>query len=183
MRLLNRLMGRAMGTFVAQGVSIDDDGRLCLPDGLTPDRVQRFIELCVGAEFACPRDAMHDLFARVGVSPRVLAILNQIIHDDGDVDLSAIAHHWREAAGALPAFHEIPTRFRDFLVRDLAIADPESRTLLQAVTSTRRNAAKKLGCRADWDQILDLPEGVSALAAPWRRSTIRELAPSSVGAT
>ena len=70
MKLLNRLIGKVMGTFVAQGVSIDDEGRLCLPDGLTPDRVHRFIELCVDAEFACPRDAMHHLFARVGVGEK-----------------------------------------------------------------------------------------------------------------
>lgn len=172
MKLLNRLVGRVMGRFVAQGVSIDDDGRLCLPDGLTPDRVQRFIELCVGTEFACPRDAMHDLFGRVGVSPRVLAILNRIVHEDGDVDMSAIAHHWREAAGAVSGFHEIPTRFRNFLVHDLELADPASPSLEDAVSSTRRNAARRLGCRPDWDQILDLPEGVSDLAADWRRRSI-----------
>jgi len=168
MKLLNRLISKVMGTFVAQGVSIDDDGRLLLPDGLTPDRVQRFIELCVGTDFDCPRDAMHDLFGRVGVSARGLAILNQIIHEDGDVDMAAIAHHWREAASAVPDFHEIPTRFRDFLVHDLKLADPASKSLEEAVSSTRRNAAKSLGCQPDWDQILDLPEGVSELAAEWR---------------
>lgn len=172
MKLLNRLMGKVMGTFVAQGVSIDDDGRLCLPDGLTPDRVQRFIELCVGTEFACPRDAMHHLFGRVGVSPRVLEILNRIVHEHGDVDMSAIAHHWREAARAVPSFHEIPTRFRDFLVHDLELADPASRNLEDAVSSTRRNAATRLGCRPDWDQILELSEGVSDLTADWRRRSV-----------
>jgi hypothetical protein len=169
MKFLNRLIGKAMGAFVAQGVSIDDEGRLLLPDGLTPDRVQRFIELCVEEEFDCPRDAMHDLFGRVGVSARVLAILNQIIHEEGDVDMAAIAHHWRAAAGAVPDFHEIPTRFRDFLVHDLKLADPASKNLEDAVSSTRRNAATRLGCQPDWNQILDLPEGVSDLAAEWRR--------------
>jgi hypothetical protein len=169
MKILNRLIGKVMGTFVAQGVSIDDEGRLLLPDGLTPDRVQRFIELCIGEEFACPRDAMHHLFGRVGVSARVLALLNEIVHEGGDVDMSAIAHHWRKAAGAVPAFHEIPTRFRDFLVHDLELADPTSASLEDAVSSTRRNAAIRLGCKPEWDQILDLPEGVSDLAAEWRR--------------
>ena len=168
MKLLNRLIGKVMGTFVAQGVSIDDDGRLCLPDGLTPDRVHRFIELCVGREFGCPRDAMHDLFGRVGVGPKALAVLNQIVHENGDVDMTAVARHWRDAAGAVPAFHEIPTRFRAFLVDDLALADAASATLEEAVTSTRRNAAARLDCEADWDEILSRPNEVSDLAAEWR---------------
>ncbi len=172
MKLVNKLIGKAMGTFVAQGVSIDDEGRLCLPDGLTPDRVQRFIELCVGREYECPRDAMHDLFGRVGVSPRVVAILNEIVHEHGDIDLAAIAHHWRTAASAVPRFHEIPTRFQNFLVHDLGLADPSSRSLEDAVSSTRRNAAIQLGCEPDWDQILDLPEGVSDLTAEWRRRSV-----------
>ena len=171
MKILNRLVGKAMGTFVAQGVSIDDEGRLCLPDGLTPDRVQRFIELCVGRSYPNPRDAMHDLFSRVGVNAKAVAMLNRVVHEDGDLDMSALAHEWRSMAGALGSFHEIPSRFRNFLVNDLALADPSSSNLEEAVISTRRNAATRLGCEADWDQILDLPDGISALTADWRESS------------
>lgn len=171
MKILNRLVGKAMGTFVAHGVSIDDAGRLCLPDGLTPDRVKRFIELCVGHTYANPRDAMHDLFGRVGVSPKAVAMLNDVVHEDGDLDMSAVAHHWRSMAGALGSFQEIPSRFRDFLVNDLGLADPSSRSLEDAVVSTRRNAASRLGCEPDWDRILELPDGITALSAAWREGS------------
>jgi hypothetical protein len=167
-KLLNRLVGKAMGTFVAQGVSIDDAGRLCLPDGLTPDRVKRFIELCVGRSYANPRDAMHDLFGRVGVDAKAVAMLNDVVHEDGDLDMSAVAHHWRSMAGALGSFHEIPGRFRDFLVNDLGLADPSSRNLEAAVVSARRNAATHLGCAPEWDRILELPDGIATLSADWR---------------
>ena len=168
MKILNRLVGKAMGTFVAQGVSIDDEGRLCLPDGLTPDRVQRFIELCVGRSYPNPRDAMHDLFGRVGVNPKAVAMLNEVVHEHGDLDMSALAHHWRAMAGALGSFHEIPERFRHFLVEELGLADASSKSLEEAVVSTRRNAAERLGCQADWDQLLDLPDGISELTSGWR---------------
>ena len=171
MKILNRLVGKAMGTFVAQGVSIDDEGRLCLPDGLTPDRVQRFIELCMGRSYPNPRDAMHDLFSRVGVNAKAVAMLNEVVHEHGDLDMSAVAHHWRSMAGALGSFHEIPSRFRHFLVDDLGLADPSSSNLEEAVVSTRRNAATRLGCEPDWDRILDLPDGISALSAGWREGS------------
>lgn len=168
-RLVNKLVGRLMGAFVAQGVSIDAEGRLCLPDGLTPARVQRFIELCTGQRYDCPRDAMHHLFALVGVGPKALAILGEIVHEEGDVDLAAAARHWAGVAAALPALHQIPARFQRFLVKDLGLAAPASRTLEAAVVSTRTEVAARLGCKADWDTILARSSDVSALAAPWRR--------------
>jgi hypothetical protein len=163
------MVGRFMGALVAQGVSIDGDGRLCLPDGLTPKRVQRFIELCTGERYDCPRAAMHHLFGLVGVGPKALAILNEIVHEGGDVDLAAAAHHWKGVAAALPALHQIPARFRDFLVKDLGLAKTRSASLEAAVVSTRHEVAARVGCKADWDAILARSSEVSALAAPWRR--------------
>jgi hypothetical protein len=167
-RLVNRMVGRLMGAFVAQGVRIDGVGRLCLPDGLTPERVQRFIELCTGERYDSPRAAMHHLFGLVGVAPKALAVLNQIVHEGGDVDLAAAARHWKGVAAALPALHQIPARFRDFLVQDLGLAKPASASLEAAVVSTRTEVAARVGCKPDWDAILARPEQVSALAAPWR---------------
>lgn len=167
-RVLNRLAGRFMGALVAQGVTIDGDGRLCLPDGLTPERVQRFIELCTGERYDSPRAAMHHLFGLVGVAPAALAVLGEIVHEGGDVDLAAAARRWRRVAAALPALHQIPARFRDFLVKDLGLGEPASRTLEAAVVSTRKAVAARLRCKADWDAILARPAEVAALAAPWR---------------
>ena len=167
-RILNRLAGKVMSAFVAEGVGLDDDGRILLPDGLTAPRVHRFIELCVDARYDNPRDAIHDLFRRVGVRPGVVALLNDIVHEDGDVDMAAGARQWRRVTTALPRFHEIPTRFRDFLVDDLQLADPDSATLAAAVESTRRNAAEKLGCDADWDTLLARGDAITELTAAWR---------------
>lgn len=169
-RLVTKIASRAMGVFVAHGVRIDDDGRLCFPDGLTPARVHRFIELCTGAYYDCPRAAMHDLFLRVGVSPKAVGVLDRIVDEGGDVDLGAVAHHWRAVLTALPALHQIPTRFRDFLVVDLELASPQCANLEAAVVSARENATASLGCAATWDAILEQQDGVSALAAPWRES-------------
>jgi len=36
--ITQRVMNILMSTFVDTGVTIDDAGRLCLPDGLTPRR-------------------------------------------------------------------------------------------------------------------------------------------------
>jgi hypothetical protein len=167
-RLLNRLAGSAMSAFVADGVGLDDDGRILLPDGLTAPRVHRFIELCVDASYDNPRDAIHDLFRRVGVSSRAIRLLNDIIHEGGGVDMAAGARQWRRVTGSLRELHEIPGRFRSFLVDDLELADPDSATLELAVASTRRNAAQKLGCKPDWDAILACGGGVSELTAGWR---------------
>lgn len=167
-RILNRMISKGMGAFVAHGVSIDDDGRLCLPDGLTPRRVHRFIELTLDRSYACPRDAMHDLYGHVGVPESTIRALNGIVGEQGDLDMGAIARHWTSLAGELPHFHAIPTRFQDFLVKDLAMADPDSRSLGAAVESTRRNMAERVGCAPTWDEILEHPVEVAAIAASWR---------------
>ena len=65
-------------------------------------------------------------------------------------------------------FQEIPDRFRDFLVDDLAIAEPSSETFEKTVASARERAADRLGCRADWDAILRHGDGIAAIARPWR---------------
>jgi hypothetical protein len=111
---------------------------------------------------------MHHLFGLVGVAPKALAVLNEIVREGGDVDLATAAHHWKGVAAALPALHQIPVRFRDFLVKDLGLAKPRSASLEAAVASTRSEVARRVGCRADWDAILARPAEVSALAAPWR---------------
>ncbi len=167
-RIVNKIASRALGVFVAHGVHIDAEGRLCFPDGLTPERVKRFIELCVDARYDSPRAAMHDLFLRVGVSAKAVGVLERILAESGDVDLGAVARHWRAVLAALPALHQIPTRFREFLVADLEIASPESGNLESAVVSARETATARLGCEATWDAILEHPDGVAALAAPWR---------------
>jgi hypothetical protein len=111
---------------------------------------------------------MHHLFGQVGIGRKALDVLNKIVHEQGDVDLAAAAHHWKAVAAALPALHQIPARFRDFLVEDLGFAKPKSTGLEAAVVSTRTEVAARLGCKADWDAILARPSEVSALAAPWR---------------
>ena len=153
-RLLNRIVSRAMSSFVAHGVRVSDDGTLCFPDGLSPARVQRFIELCVGRPYDCPRAAIHDLFLRVGVSPKAVEVLGHIVRENGDVDVGAVAHHWRALAAALPTLQEIPTRFRDFMIFDLDLADRDSASLEQSIVSARRVAAARLGCESSWDAIL-----------------------------
>ncbi len=168
--ILNRLAGKMMSAFVAEGVGLDDEGRLLLPDGLTAPRVHRFIELCVDTRYEHARDAIHDLFARVGVSRSVVALLNEIVHEDGDIDMAAGARQLRRVTSALPRLHEIPARFRTFLVEDLALADADSTTLESAVESTRRNAAARLGCAPDWDAILACGDAVSELTAGWREA-------------
>jgi len=166
--IARRVMNVAMGAFVGTGISVDDDGRLCLPDGLDPDRVQRFIQMCTLETYPHPRAAMHDLFGKVGVRKRIVDLLNEIIHEHGDVDLSAAARHGARLTAALPQFQEIPERFRTFLIEDLAIAEPGSADLTAAVVSARLRAAEQLGCAAEWDAILAHPEQIAAFAAPWR---------------
>ncbi len=173
-RILSRLASRFTGSFVAHGVRIDEDGKLCFPDGLDPERVQRFIELVIGRHYDCPRDAIHDLFLRVGVSPKAVDVLGHVIRERGDVDLAAAAHHWRPLTAALPALHQIPVRFRDFLVEDLGLGDPSSGSLEAAIESARCNAAARIGCEPTWDAILARPDGVSELAAAWRARGVQE---------
>ncbi|MDJ0866415.1 MAG: hypothetical protein QNK03_09930 [Myxococcota bacterium] len=167
-RFLNRLASRLTSRFVAHGVSIDDDGRLCFPDGLDPERIQRFIELCVGRRYDCPRSAMHDLFRRADVSPRAVELLEHIVREDGHIDVAAAARRLPAVTAALPALHQIPERFREFLVSDLGLADPASHSLEAAVVSARETAAARMGCASRWDAILERPEQVAALTADWR---------------
>lgn len=162
------MLNALMAAFGDTGVHVDDEGRLCLPDGLTPDRVHRFIEHCTQQRYAHPRAAMHALLGRVGVEPAAVGLLNEVVHEGGDVDLTAVARHGPRLVAALPQLLEIPARFRDFLVEDLAIADPASATLETTVASARERAAEQLGCRADWDALLDCGDAIAALAGPWR---------------
>lgn len=163
-----RMMNTIMGAFVGAGIDVDEDGRLCLPDGLSPDRVWRFVDLITDEAHDSPRAALHTLFRRVGVEGRTIALLEQVLHEDGDVDLAGGARHAPALMAALPRLQAIPERFRAFLVDDLALADPESDDLEQAAASTRLAAARAIGCDADWDAILARPEAVSELARPWR---------------
>jgi hypothetical protein len=166
--IARRVTNVLMNGFVDTGVSLDDEGRLCLPDGLTPARVHRFIEHCTQQRYANPREAMHSLFLEVGVAAHAVGLLNEIIHEAGDLDLGAVARHGAPLMAALPQFLEIPERFRDFLVDDLAIADPACTTLEKTVASARLHAARRLGCRAEWDVLLAHGEGLAAIAGPWR---------------
>ncbi|HKJ24673.1 MAG TPA: hypothetical protein VKB65_07615 [Myxococcota bacterium] len=169
--IARRVMNGLMGAFVGAGVAVDEQGRLCLPDGLTPQRVHRFIEHCTQQRYAHPRAAMHALFRQVGVEPRAVGLLNDIVHEGGDVDLAAVARHGPRLVGALPQLLEIPERFRAFLVDDLAIAEPGTASLENTVASARRRAAERLGCPADWDALLDRGDGIAAIAEPWRART------------
>ena len=163
-------MSKALEQLAGSGVGIDADGRLCLPDGLDPDRVHRFIELCADRSYQSPKAAMHDLFGRVGVAPAAITALNEILGEQGDLDWTAIGRSPLKLSAGLPRFMEIPVRFRDFLVEGLALADPGDGTLEDAVVSARHRAAEHLGCEPCWDAILSRPEGVSELASEWRAS-------------
>ncbi|MCP4038611.1 MAG: hypothetical protein GY944_08720 [bacterium] len=162
-----------MKQFVGSGVAIDRDGRLCLPDGLDPDRVHRFIELCMADSFDSPKSAMHSLFGHVGVAPEAIAALNDVLGDAGDLDWSAIGRSPMKLSLAVPRLLDIPHRFRAFLVEGLALADPASTNLEQAVVSTRVTVASSVGCRAHWDTILQHTDAVSELASDWRVATLR----------
>jgi hypothetical protein len=167
-RILQRVVNKVMRAFVGSGISIDEQGKLCLPDGLCPDRVHRFIELVMKERFAGPREAMHALFTRIGVSPRAVGLLNLIIDSNGDVEFVNAAKHSAALMAALPEFKQIPTHFRDFLITDLALASTTCGSLEQAVASAREAAAAKLGCAATCDAILDYEDALSDLTEPWR---------------
>jgi len=166
--IARRVLNAVMTSFVDTGVTIDEAGRLCLPDGLTPDRVHRFIEHCTRERYPHPRAALHALFRRVGVPPRAVGLLDEIVHDQGDLDLGAIARHGPRLTAALPQLLEIPERFRAFLVEDLALADPASPSLEAAVASARRRAADRLDCAPEWDALLARGDGIAEIARPWR---------------
>jgi hypothetical protein len=161
-------MSRTLKQFSGSGVEIDADGRLCLPDGLDPDRVHRFIELCMARGYESPKSAMHALFEQVGVSPSAIALLNEILGDSGSLDWIAIGRSPLKLSATLPRFLEIPTRFRSFLVDGLGLADPSGRTLEEAVVSARYRTAMELGCERCWDAILARPAALTALTRQWR---------------
>jgi len=167
-KLFHRLLNKAMTGIVGSGVSISDQGQLCLPDGLCPDRVHRFVELCLNERFESPRDAMHALFVRLGVSPRAVGLLDEIIDAQGDLELATAARHGGVLMRALPDFAEIPRRFRDFLVIDLGLASEGCEHLDQAVASAREATAARVGCPATWDAILENASVLSDLTQPWR---------------
>ena len=167
-RFMQRLVSKTVEQFAGSGVGVDDAGRLCLPDGLNADRVHRFIELVSAQSFDSPKEALHDLFARVGVAPAAVHALNEMLGDEGHLDFRALGNNPLRLSAAVPRLLEIPSLFRRFLVHDLGLGDPRGATLEQAVVSTRRSAAARLGCEADWDEILARPVEVSRLARPWR---------------
>ena len=167
-RVVQRAVNKVMGAFVGSGVTIDEHGQLCLPDGLCPERVHRFIELCMDEEFACPRDAMHALFARLGVSPRAVRLLGEIVDTRGDVEFGEAVKHAGALMAALPEFREIPSRFRSFLVHDLGLASESCADLEEAVVSARIAAAEHVGCRPTWDEILKNREQLEDLMRAWR---------------
>ena len=160
-RVVRRVINRVMGAFVGAGVGLDDDGSLHLPDGLSADRVHRFIEVCTDRRFTSPREAMHTLFAQIGVPMKAVKQLDRIIDDGGNVDLSSATKHGPAILAVLPDLHRIPDLFRDFLVDDLALAPASCATLAEAVAATRIAAARHVRCDPTWDAILEL-------ARPWR---------------
>lgn len=167
--IVRRLISKAVEQFAGSGVTVDDDGRICLPDGLDADRAHRFIELCAGRSYESPKAALHDLFQKVGVAPSAVSALNEILGDHGHIDLAAIGRSPVKLAALLPRFLEIPAHFRNFLVEGLALADASGRTLEDAVVSARLNAAAELECEPCWDAILSRPEQVRQLTSQWRR--------------
>ena len=167
-RFLQRAVDKLMATFVGSGVSLDERGRLLLPDGLCPDRVHRFIELVMDERFACQREALHTLFLCVGVNPATVHLLDEIIDADGTVAFASATRRTPALMAALPDFARIPARFRDFLVHDLELAAESCETLEHAVASAREAAAERLGCVADWDVILDRPAALTDLTRSWR---------------
>jgi len=170
-RIVRRIVNKVMSAFVGSGVSIDPQGRLCLPDGLCPERVHRFIELCMDLRFSCPRDAMHALFEELGIGDDAVGLLSEIIDSNGDVEFGEALKHSGALLAALPEFARIPARFRDFLVRDLGLASRDCETLEQAVVSARQAAAQRLGCAPSWDAILEHADALGDLTQPWREGS------------
>jgi len=163
-----RLVSKVVEKFAGSGVEIDSAGRLSLPDGLETERMHRFIELCLGESLATPKAALNALFEKVGIAPAALAVLEQVIGDRGELYFHAIARNPIRLSLAVPRLLEIPVRFRRFLIEDLGLADAGCATLEEAVVSTRRRAARKIGCEPTWDEILARPAEVEALSRPWR---------------
>jgi hypothetical protein len=167
-RLIRNIANKVMGAFVGAGVGIDDHGGLSLPDGLNADRVHRFIEICMDREYRSPREAMHSLFAEIGVSRKAVGLLDRIIDERGDVDFAHATRNGPALLAAIPEFQRIPGLFRDFLVHDLGLAPESCETLAEAVLATRVEAAGRLGCAPTWDAILEQGRVLGDLARPWR---------------
>lgn len=168
--VVRRLVSRVVEKFAGSGVEVDATGRLCLPDGLDTKRMHRFIELCLDEELEDPKTALAALFERVGIARPALRALDQVVGPHGELDFQAIARHSVSLSLAVPRLLEIPPRFQRFLIEDLELADPDSASLEEAVVSTRHAAAGRIGCRPSWDEILDRPDEVAALARAWREA-------------
>jgi len=166
--ITTRLLSKGIEQVAGSGVGIDEDGGLCFPDGLTPKRVHRFIEIVLAQDFETPKSALAALFARVGVPSAAIEALREVLTDDASLDVSAIAKHPVALARSLPSVRQIPVAFRTFLVEGLGFATEKDGTLEEAVVSTRKGAARALGCKARWDAILAEKDGVGEIARGWR---------------
>jgi hypothetical protein len=166
--IVRRLVSKVVERFAGAGVEIDASGRLCLPDGLDAERAHRFIELCLDRPLESPKAALSALFERVGVASSARSVLDQVIGDHGELDLNAVARNPLKLSGAVPRLLEIPTHIQAFLVEGLGLADPSCTSLQEAVVSTRRHAAKRIGCEPTWDAILARASEVSELSRAWR---------------
>lgn len=168
--VLRRLVSKAIEQVAGSGVGIDESGHLFFPDGLDPERVHRFIELVTARTYANPKAAMTALFERVGVPANAVEALGVVLSEDGTLVWAAVARRSLHLGGALPAVREIPVHFRRFLVDGLRLAKESDATLEEAVVSTRRQAAKAIGCAPSWDEILARPDEVGELAKRWREA-------------
>jgi hypothetical protein len=166
--MVRRLVSKVVEKFAGSGVEIDPEGRLCLPDGLDADRAHRFIELCLEQTFANPKAALNALFERVGITPSALTVLDEVIGEQGELDLHAVARRPLKLSAAVSSLLEIPTRIHGFLVEGLALAGSDCDTLEEAVVATRRGAAERFDCPASWDAILARPDDVAEVARAWR---------------
>jgi hypothetical protein len=166
--VVRRLVSKVVEKFAGSGVEIDSSGRLCLPDGLDTERMHRFIELCLDETLDHPKAALNALFERVGIARVALGALDQIVGEQGEINFQAVAANPLKLSMAVPRLLDIPIRFRRFLIDDLELADPDCVTLEEAVISTRKRAAAKIGCSASWDEILAHPTEIDAIARPWR---------------
>jgi hypothetical protein len=74
-------------------------------------------------------------------SLRAVALLGEVIDSNGHVVFGSAVKHTPALIAALPEFKQIPARFRDFLIDDLALAKDTCDNLEQAVASAREAAA------------------------------------------
>lgn len=168
--LVQRIVSKAFEQIAGSGVGLDDEGRLCLPDGLDPNRAHRFIELVMDRRYGTPKAALHDLFQNVGVAPPAIEALSKLLGDEGHLDWTQIARHPMEFGSATPHFLEIPACIHRFLVDGLGLADASNETLEEAVIATRLRSAERIGCEATWDAILAHPREVHEISRDYRAS-------------